>query len=80
MVEAASPSPRRGLEPQPAKRLRWSRLAAWLGISVLALSLLAVVLIWTAPRWAAGRIEAELEQRIGKRLGASVDIGELKLD
>jgi hypothetical protein len=80
MVELASPSPRRGPQPRPTARLRWPRIAAWLGVSVLGLLLLAVVLIWTAPRWAAGHIEAELESRIGKRLDASVDIGELSLN
>jgi uncharacterized protein YhdP len=80
MVELASPSPRRGSQPRSQAGLRWTRIAAWLGASVLVLLLLAIVLIWTAPRWAAGRIHAELEQRIGKRLGASVDIGELTLD
>jgi hypothetical protein len=81
MVELASPSrPHRGPEPRSvAPRLRWSRVAAWLGGSVLVLLVIAVVLIWTAPRWAAGRIEAELEQRIAERLDATIDIGELSM-
>ncbi|HLT35140.1 MAG TPA: hypothetical protein VK034_02620, partial [Enhygromyxa sp.] len=41
--------------------------------------LIAVVLIWTAPRWAAGRVKAELEHQIGRKLDATVDIGELDL-
>lgn len=35
------------------------------------------VAIVTAPRWGASRIKSELEQRVGGRLGAEVEIGEL---
>ncbi|MFO7563474.1 MAG: biosynthetic peptidoglycan transglycosylase [Enhygromyxa sp.] len=81
MVDVASPSRhQRRPERSTPSRLRWSRLAAWLGLSLLALASLAVVLIWTAPRWASSRIEAELEQRIAARLDATVEVGELELD
>lgn len=81
MVDAPSSLPRRELEQRTAlPRLRWSRVLTWLGLSLLVLALLAVVLVWTAPRWAASRVEAELEQRISTKLDATVDIGELELD
>ena len=82
MVEASPSRSRRGPEhhvsAQP--RLRWSRLLAWVGLTTLGLALVAAVVVWTAPRWAGPRVEAELEQRLGARLDARVDIGELALD
>jgi hypothetical protein len=41
------------------------------------LLILLTVAIVTAPRWGASRIKSELEQRVGDRLGAEVEIGEL---
>ncbi|KIG16413.1 Monofunctional biosynthetic peptidoglycan transglycosylase [Enhygromyxa salina] len=38
---------------------------------------MSAVAIFTAPRWGAGRIKAELERRVGARLGAEVEIAEL---
>src|SRR5690606_19355837 len=61
-------------------RLRWSRLVAWVGLTTLGLTLVAALVVWTAPRWAGPRAEAELEQRRGARLEAQVDIGGLELD
>jgi len=52
----------------------------WVGLTTLVLVLLAITLIGTAPRWAAPRIEAELEQRLAARLDAEVEIGTLELD
>jgi Transglycosylase len=50
----------------------------WAGVGVLTVGLVLVIAIVTAPRWAAGRIESELEQRVGDRLDADVEIGELQ--
>jgi hypothetical protein len=77
MAEAASSS-RPQVRAKP--KLRWSRFAAWVGLTTLALILVAALSIVTAPRWAAGHVEAELEQRLSTKLGAEVEIAELELD
>lgn len=46
---------------------------------MLVLFVIASVGIATAPRWAAGIVERELEQRLSRRLAVAVDIGELEL-
>ena len=88
MADAPSPRPRpvsaRGPEPRPqphttGSRGRAAKLLIGLGVSTVVLGLVGVGVVWTAPRWGASRVEAELEQRLGKRLGATVDIGELAL-
>lgn len=67
-----SPAPRR-------KRPRWGRIAAWSGLAVLVLVVIVGVAVATAPRWASGMVERELEQRLSGRLGVEVEIGELEL-
>ncbi len=67
-----SPAPRR---PRPS----WGRILAWSGAVLLGLLVVAAVLLATAPRWGAGIVERELEQRLSRRLAVEVDIGELDL-
>ncbi|MCA9684694.1 MAG: hypothetical protein KC457_21095, partial [Myxococcales bacterium] len=76
-----SPSPAM-LRRRDGRWQQWSRrrrVLTVLGSTALGLLLLALVVVATAPRWAAGTIEAELETRVGKRLDLEVDIGALEL-
>lgn len=50
----------------------------WAGVGVLGIAIVSVIAILTAPRWGAGQIESELEQRVGQRLDAEVEIGALQ--
>ncbi len=70
------------VSPSPAPRRvgpRWIKVAAWSGVGVLVLVLLAGVALATAPRWAKGMVKRELEQRLARRLDLEVEIGELEL-
>jgi hypothetical protein len=58
--------------------VRWRRVGAWVGVGAVVVMISLVIAIVTAPRWGASWIEAELEQRVGRRLGATVEIGELE--
>ncbi len=60
-------------------RPRWGRVAAWSGLGLLGILLVAGVALATAPSWGADMVERELEERLGRRLGVEVDIGELEL-
>lgn len=71
MVEP-SPAPRR---PRPS----WARVAAWVGALLALVTLVGIVVIATAPVWAVGIVERELEQRLAKRLELDVDVGSLVL-
>lgn len=71
------PYPARAPSPAP-RQLRWRRVGAWVGVGVLAVTIVLVIAILTAPRWGAGQIESELEQRVGQRLDANVEIGALQ--
>lgn len=73
----------RMVAPSPApRRLRpaWTRVAAWLAGLLGVLLLVVLGVIATAPWWAVGIVERELEQRLAKRLELDVDIGSLELD
>jgi hypothetical protein len=64
--------------PRPALGpARWRRLGAWAGLGAVATAIVSVIAIATAPRWGSSWIESELEQRVGRRLDASVDIDTL---
>jgi hypothetical protein len=70
------------VQPSPAPRRtppRWGRIAAWSGAVVLGLLAIAGIALATAPRWAEGIVERELEERLARRLEVEVDIGELDL-
>ncbi|PRQ07456.1 biosynthetic peptidoglycan transglycosylase [Enhygromyxa salina] len=79
MIEAPPPSRSSSGAVQRARRRRprWGRIAAWVGGGVGLLLVVLSVVVFTAPRWGAGRIKSELEQRVGARLGAEVEIAEL---
>jgi hypothetical protein len=57
---------------------RWGKIAAGVGIGLGVLLALFTIALVTAPRWGATKIEAELEQRVGRRLDAQVEIGSLE--
>lgn len=82
MVDGSFParvsSPAARVSSPVSRAIRWRRVAAWAGVGVLVGVLVLVIAIVTAPRWGAGRIESELEQRVGQRLDADVEIGALR--
>jgi hypothetical protein len=70
------------VEPSPApRRLRpaWTRVAAWVTGVLLVVVLVAIGVIASAPWWAVGIVERELEQRLATRLELDVDIGRVVL-
>ncbi|NVB42127.1 transglycosylase domain-containing protein [Pseudenhygromyxa sp. WMMC2535] len=75
---AASSSPA-GPVDGPRGGIRWRRVAKIVAIVAGALVGLGLIAVLTAPRWAAGFVEAELEQRLSRRLALDVEIGELEL-
>jgi hypothetical protein len=75
MVDGPRPARAPSLAPRGA---RWRRIGAWVGVGGLAFAIILVIGIVTAPRWGGGRIESELEQRVGARLDATVEIGSLQ--
>ncbi|PRP97437.1 Penicillin-binding protein 2D [Enhygromyxa salina] len=77
MVEGSS-SRRRSIAASPTRgRPRGARIAAWVGLGLVVIVIALAIALVTAPRWGASRIKSELEERVGRRLDASVEIGQL---
>jgi hypothetical protein len=72
-----SPLPARAPSRAP-RRVRWRRVGVWVGGGALGIAIVLLIAIITAPRWGSSWIESELEQRVGRRLDAAVEIGSLK--
>ena len=72
--------PQAGSRPSGAgRRDRRRRVISVLIGGFAGLLVAGVGVVATAPKWGASRVERELEERLSRRLGLEVDIGEIEM-